>query len=223
MPGIDNPSAQIIIAIALMLMCGFGATRVTKLLRLPNVTAYILVGVLLGPAVTGIVPQSLIDGMDFLSDIALALIAFMYPMIRRGIDDPRVMRSVFSMMALLSLALLLYARFYPFPADADAENITHGLSNACKMLGCTIGLALTYELDRKYIRFDTRAPFIAQAVKLIAGFALLMAIKSGLKAPLQTLFGANIGDFLRYFLMVSFAGCVWPLSFPYICRMTGKK
>jgi len=155
--------------------------------------------------------------------IALALIAFMYPMIRRGIDDPRVMRSVFSMMALLSLALLLYARFYPFPADADAENITHGLSNACKMLGCTIGLALTYELDRKYIRFDTRAPFIAQAVKLIAGFALLMAIKSGLKAPLQTLFGANIGDFLRYFLMVSFAGCVWPLSFPYICRMTGKK
>ncbi|MBQ2708993.1 MAG: cation:proton antiporter [Clostridia bacterium] len=76
MPGIDNPSAQIIIAIALMLMCGFGATRVTKLLRLPNVTAYILVGVLLGPAVTGIVPQRLIDGMDFLSDIALALIAF---------------------------------------------------------------------------------------------------------------------------------------------------
>ena len=76
MPGIDNPSAQIIIAIALMLMCGFGATRVTKLLRLPNVTAYILVGVLLGPAVTGIVPQPLIAGMDFLSDIALALIAF---------------------------------------------------------------------------------------------------------------------------------------------------
>ena len=34
--------AMVIISVALMLFCGFAATRITKRLRLPNVTAYIL-------------------------------------------------------------------------------------------------------------------------------------------------------------------------------------
>ena len=39
---ITDTVSVIIISIALMLICGFAATRVTKLLRLPNVTAYIV-------------------------------------------------------------------------------------------------------------------------------------------------------------------------------------
>ena len=155
--------------------------------------------------------------------IALAMIFIMEPVVRRGMDDPRVMRALFAAMALLSVALLGYARFYPFPEGSDAANIASGLSNACKMLGCTLGLALTYELDRKYVHFDTRAPFAAQAVKLAVGFALLMAIKGGLKSPLQTLLGAGMGNFLRYFAMVAFAGCIWPLTFPAICARFEKK
>ncbi|MBQ2989732.1 MAG: phosphatase PAP2 family protein [Clostridia bacterium] len=155
--------------------------------------------------------------------IALALILVMEPLVARGMDEPRVMRAIFAAMALLSAALLLYAKYYPFPAGSDMENIAHGLSNASKMLGCTAGLALTYEMDSRYIRFDVRAPLFAQAVKLLVGFALLMAIKSGLKSPLQALLGAGMGDFLRYFLMVAFAGCLWPLTFPRIIRLMGKK
>ena len=51
-------------------------TRLTKLARLPNVTGYILAGILIGPYVLNLVPQRIIDGTDFLSDIALAFIAF---------------------------------------------------------------------------------------------------------------------------------------------------
>ena len=59
-----------------MLFSGFLMTRLTKLARLPNVTAYILAGILIGPYVLNLVPQRIIDGTDFLSDIALAFIAF---------------------------------------------------------------------------------------------------------------------------------------------------
>ena len=59
-----------------MLITGFAMTRITKRLRLPNVTAYILSGVLLGPYVLNLVPQDIVEGMDFLNDIALAFIAF---------------------------------------------------------------------------------------------------------------------------------------------------
>ena len=66
----------VIISVALMLFSGFLLTRITKRLRLPNVTAYILAGILIGPYCLALVPQRIIDGTDFLSDIALAFIAF---------------------------------------------------------------------------------------------------------------------------------------------------
>lgn len=46
-----SPVAGIIISVALMLFSGFAMTRLTKLARLPNVTGYILAGILIGPYV----------------------------------------------------------------------------------------------------------------------------------------------------------------------------
>jgi Kef-type K+ transport system membrane component KefB len=68
--------AAVIISLALMLILGFFMTRLTGKLRLPNVTAYILTGILIGPYMLNMVPAEIINGTDFLSDIALAFIAF---------------------------------------------------------------------------------------------------------------------------------------------------
>lgn len=72
----ESPVANVIIAIAIMIFSGFALTRITKLLRLPNVTAYIIAGILIGPSCFNLVPSEISDGMAFLSDIALAIIAF---------------------------------------------------------------------------------------------------------------------------------------------------
>ena len=72
----QSPVAVIIIAIAIMLLCGFLMTRITKKLKLPNVTAYIVVGILIGPFCLNLIPQTIIEGTEFLADIALAFIAF---------------------------------------------------------------------------------------------------------------------------------------------------
>lgn len=71
-----SPGAIIIISVALMIFFGFAMTRITKRLRLPNVTAYIVAGILIGPACLDLIPGEIIEGTDFLSDIALAFIAF---------------------------------------------------------------------------------------------------------------------------------------------------
>jgi Kef-type K+ transport system membrane component KefB len=75
---IDGSSsvASVVISIAFMLFFGFAMTRITKLLKLPNVTAYIITGILLGPFCLNLVPSTVTDGMEFLADIALAFIAF---------------------------------------------------------------------------------------------------------------------------------------------------
>ena len=73
---LSNSIASVIISIALMLFFGFSMTRVTKCLKLPNVTAYIITGILIGPYCLNLIPETFIEGTDFLSDIALAFIAF---------------------------------------------------------------------------------------------------------------------------------------------------
>lgn len=80
---ITSSVSLVIISVAIILFLGFLGTRLTKKLKLPNVTAYIIIGILLVPIwrvipvdFDGIIPTKVIDGMDFLTDIALAFIAF---------------------------------------------------------------------------------------------------------------------------------------------------
>lgn len=73
---ITSSVSIVVISIALMLIVGFAMTRVTKRLKLPNVTAYIVAGILMGPFCLNLIPTGLIEGMDFIADIALAFIAF---------------------------------------------------------------------------------------------------------------------------------------------------
>ncbi|MBR4993779.1 MAG: cation:proton antiporter [Lachnospiraceae bacterium] len=75
-PEVSSPVAMIIISISLMLFLGFLMTRLTKKLRLPNVTAYIVTGILIGPFCLNMIPDRVVTGMDFVPDIALAFIAF---------------------------------------------------------------------------------------------------------------------------------------------------
>lgn len=68
--------AAIILQLSVVLLAGFLISRITKKLKLPNVTGYILAGILIGPCCLNLVPPSTIQGMDFVTDIALAFIAF---------------------------------------------------------------------------------------------------------------------------------------------------
>ena len=72
----SSPVSVVVISVAVMLMSGFLATRFTKLFRLPNVTAYILTGMVLGPFCFNLVPSKIVVGTEFISDVALAFIAF---------------------------------------------------------------------------------------------------------------------------------------------------
>jgi len=147
---------------------------------------------------------------------ALVLIFGIYPLIRKGANDSRVMRAVMIVMLITAVAYTAFVEVYPFPADVDAANLESGMKNAYTMLGCILGVWLTYEVDSRYIQFRTDAIWWAQILKLVLGLAILLAIKAGLKAPLMALTGGHhIADAVRYFAMVAFAGCMWPMTFEF--------
>lgn len=71
-----NRVAFILIELGIILLGGFGFTRLTKLLRLPNVTGFIICGIVIGPSVLNLISNDFVSSLDFVSDIALAIIAF---------------------------------------------------------------------------------------------------------------------------------------------------
>lgn len=62
--------------IALAMMGGLLMTRLTRLVRLPNVTAYLLAGVLIGPYILNLVNAEQLAGFSIITECALGFIAF---------------------------------------------------------------------------------------------------------------------------------------------------
>lgn len=155
--------------------------------------------------------------------IGLVLVFALYPLFSRIEERPNTMYWLFGVMIVLNLAYLLYAELWPFPADVDTANLAEGRKNAYTLLGAVLGMTGAYFIDRKYVHFDVRAVWWAQVLKVVLGLALTVALRTVLKAPLLALFGGhNAAHLLRYFIMVLFAGGVWPMTFRWFGRL-GKK
>lgn len=120
---------------------------------------------------------------------------------------------------ILSLGFIIYVALLPassFPSDMDLANLASARKNAATLAGCLVGLALIYPLDRYFIKFDTKGRWYAQVIKFVLGVAVVLGIKAGLSSPLVALFGNEyVARAVRYFLIVGFAGGVWPLTFKF--------
>jgi Kef-type K+ transport system membrane component KefB len=71
-----NSTTFILLSLSVILLAGFLLTRLTKPAKLPNVLGYIIAGILIGPHALKIIPRQMVEGMSYISDIALAFIAF---------------------------------------------------------------------------------------------------------------------------------------------------
>lgn len=126
-------------------------------------------------------------------------------------------------MMLMALGLLAFVRLYPFPEDVDVHNLQSGLKNAYTMVGSLAGVGLVYFIEKKYIGFTTKAVWWAQILKVVLGFGLVLAVKEGLRTPLELLFGDPLAARLvRYFLIVTVAGIIWPITFRWFSGL-GRK
>lgn len=152
--------------------------------------------------------------------IALGLILLLRPVFETDESFKKYMPYVVIGSVILSVGFLVYVLSIGGDNTLDPHNYQSGLKNACTLLGCTAGLVVVHLVDSKYINFDTKAKWYAQILKLVIGLAVILAIKSGLSAPLTALFGNEyIARAVRYFLIVVFAGAVWPMTFKKFAKL----
>ena len=155
--------------------------------------------------------------------MAAALVLVLYPLMHKVTENERLMRILLVSMVLIAAGNLAYVTLYPFPADVDAENLAHGLKQAYTTLGSLTGLLIAFEIERRYICFETKAVWWVQIIKAVLGLVLLLAIKAGLKIPLRAILGTHhLGDGIRYCCLTMFAGCMWPLSFRRLNKLAAK-
>lgn len=154
--------------------------------------------------------------------IALTLVFVLYPLIRRYASSPKGMRIMFLIMALWSIGQVLFMELYNFPESADAVQLFSGLKNAYKMLGAVLGVMVVYELDIRYIKFETKAVWWAQLIKLVLGIALTLGVKELCYAIFSFVPSEAASRAFSYFFMVIFAGAVWPCSFKFFGKL-GRK
>ena len=157
--------------------------------------------------------------------LGVLLILFVYPLLEKALDSRRAIWWVLGGVVTLSVVFLLMTELYfPTVESIDAHNLAEGQKNAYTMLGCSLAVIPVFALDRYKIKFDTAAPLLGQLLKLLLGAAIALAIKEGLKAPLELLFDGHMAArALRYFLIVVFAGTLWPMTFPLWARVGQKK
>jgi undecaprenyl-diphosphatase len=126
-------------------------------------------------------------------------------------------------MTLLAIAYLCFVEFYPFPEDIDAHNLASGIKNAYTLLGALLGMLVVYAVDEKWLRFQTKAVWWAQVLKVVGGLVLVLVIKSGTKDLLNAMMGESVGRAARYFLIVVVAGILWPLTFKWFAKLGNKE
>lgn len=69
-------SSTILFDIAIVMLAGLVFGRLAKHLRMPNVTGYLIAGLVLGPCVLNFIPADMVTNFSVVSDMALGFIAF---------------------------------------------------------------------------------------------------------------------------------------------------
>ena len=154
------------------------------------------------------------------SAIPLFFIVVLRPVIYQ--NDGKHLPKLLGVMLLLSAAFVAYMELFPFPDDVDAANLHSAVKNSYTLLGALVGMILVWYVDQKR-NFSTEAVWYAQILKTVLGLALALAVKEGLRLPLDTLFGGHmIARAVRYMVLVIFAGILWPMTFPWFQKL-GRK
>lgn len=157
--------------------------------------------------------------------LAAVLVVVLYPLLESTLWFPNRMYAIIGGMLVLSGAFVVYMEATIPPVGSAAwlmeayENWASAVKNAYTMAGAVAGVLVVYAFDSKVLQFPTRAPWWGQAVKLLGGLALVVAVKAVLKAPLLALCGGHMAAHaLRYFLVVVTAGGLWPMTFRFFER-----
>lgn len=156
-----SEGTQIVISLFIIFFVSFLLTRLTKKIKLPNVTAYIIAGVIIGPYVLNLIPKTtVITHMSFVTDIGLGFIAFAtgryfnLRMIKANGYKPAVIAVIQSLLT----SVIVYVCLMPFKLSLPVNLVIASIAG-------TTSSASTLMTIRQY---RCEGPFVDYTIELTA-------------------------------------------------------
>ncbi len=173
----------ILFYLSVILFGGLIMGRAVKLIRLPNVTGYLLAGLLLGPCVLGFLPAGFVHEMELVSEMALALIAltigaeFEFSYLKKVGIAPLIIAllEAFGAMFLVCAVLLLLG------FDIEVSLLLGAIASATAP-AATVMVVKQYKAKGPVTETLLSVVALDDAVALIA-FGIAMAVVNTLQNP----------------------------------------
>lgn len=202
-----------LLSAGLILLLGFVGARLLKLVRLPSVTAFLLVGILIGPQILNLVTVEIFTASEFFSNLVLGLIAFSLgenfrlDKLRQGVRQVMwiSLSAALAAWLLVSTALIVYfisikMPIYPAIVLGAAASATAPAATVLIIREYRAGGLLT-ELLLKVVAIDDAWCLIFAAMAIAVGNAMRADVfqMSIVFAGLGEIFGALVlGGILGY-------------------------
>ncbi len=165
---------------------------------------------------------------DVLAAIGLvALVMFVNTKAMRYLDEHPEKDIAFAAAIILLCVLgAVYVLLKPYPMDygptgellVDPKMMTQDFWSAAGVLS---GWTISWLAERRFIKFDCDGSKKQKAVRFVVGI-LLLGFVYGVAAPAMVAgFNPNLGEFLKYFIMLVFIGCLFPAGIKFVQVRSG--
>lgn len=200
---------SILFYVGLMLLCGLLAGRIAKLVGFPNVTGYIVAGLIIGPHILGIISLEATEGIGIVSEMALGFIAlsigaeFELSYFKEVGKTPVIIALLEGTLAIVFVTVTLLAFGYDLPIAVMLGAIASATAPAA-----TIMVIRQYRANGPVTKTLLSVVALDDAVALIAfGFAIAVtkSFKGGSSDLLITILDPFITLFLSIIIGVLFA------------------
>lgn len=156
-----SPITAILMSLSIIMFSGFFLTQITRALKLPDVTGYLFAGILMGPFVLDVIPAEIIEGLEFIADIAIGLIAFgvgKYLVFNKNEKNRYNAYLIALCEFVLTFALMFTAMYFIF-------KFSFSISFLISTIACATAPASTIMTIKQY---KAKGPFVNTLLKVIA-------------------------------------------------------
>lgn len=154
-------------------------------------------------------------GVHYLSDVLFSLVLG----IALVILSDKIFRkhSSFGAWRLILFLTTFFYAIYAFKYvmfDNSTSFDFFAVEFSSKFLGAVSAFCISWYFDEKIINYSTKGPFLFQVFKIVIGVVGIVFFRYSIKILFEKIgVDAIIGDCIRYFIMVLFAGTLWPYVF----------
>lgn len=190
---------EVIMYFSIILIAGYLAGRLISLLKLPVVTGYLAVGIIIGPFCLDLIPEQAIKSMELLDHIALSFIAFF---IGSEFEKSQIKRLGSSVLiiavvqALGAVVLVFFTMRYIFRQPLSFSLLIGAISAATAP-------AAVLMVIREY---KAKGPFTRTLLSVVAIDDVICVIVFGIITSIVTAFnkgsGLSIGSIFKPFIEI---------------------